>query len=168
MGIKMELTGADWAKFEKCLHRLVRFNFVRLNKNIGEYMVDATKERFRDGKAPDGAAWKPSIRAKESGGKTMMATRRLYNSITYRATGEYVEVGTNVIYATTHQPVDKNATETVIKAKNAKYLKFKVAGRYVSKKEVHIPARRFLGINDDDVREIVEITNEQIEEATRK
>jgi phage virion morphogenesis protein len=166
-GIKLERTGADWGKFDNCLHRLIGFNFVRLNKNIGEYMVDATKERFRTGKAPDGTTWPKSGRAKESGGQTMMATRRLYNSITYRATMEGVAVGTNVIYASTHQP-ENGAAETVIKAKNAKYLKFKVAGRFVTKKEVRIPARPFLGINDDDVAEIAEIANRQIEEAARK
>lgn len=166
--MRMEITGEDWGKFHQCLHRLVNFDFKALHKEIGEYLVDSTKERFRQGVAPDGTAWKESIRAKETGGKTMMQTRRLYNSLTYRATSENVQVGTNVKYAKTHQPEDPRKDETVIKPKSAKVLRFKVAGRWVSKKEVRVPRRDFLGINDDDSTEIVQIGLDRIEEAARK
>jgi phage gpG-like protein len=166
--MKLTLAGKDWERFNGCLHRLVNFDFTGLHKEVGEYVLDATKERFRKGVAPDGTGWKQSRRAKESGGKTMMDTRRLYNSLTYRASIESVEVGTNVKYAKVHQPEDPNQDETVITPKKAKVLKFKISGRWVSKKEVRIPRRDILGINDDDVAEINQIGLERIKETVEK
>lgn len=164
--MRMILSGEDWGRFEKCLHRLVGFDFCGLHQEVGEYLINSTKERFRQGVDPSGTAWPASIRAKESGGKTMMDSRRLYNSLTYQADMEKVVVGTNVKYAKTHQPDDASATETVIKAKKAKALKFRIGGRWATKKEVHVPARRFLGINDDDAGEIRQIGLDQIKECT--
>ncbi|MGE5607418.1 MAG: phage virion morphogenesis protein [Bacteroidota bacterium] len=164
--MKLELSGEDWGKFHQCLTRLIGFNFTGLHQEVGEYMVETTKERFRAGIGPDGTSWKPSIRAREEGGKTMMDSRRLYNSLTYRAGLDQVEIGTNVKYATTHQPDGRD--ETVIKPKRVKALRFRIAGRWATKKEVRIPKREFLGINDEDRQEIVQIGLERIEEATRK
>lgn len=164
--MKMILSGSDWERFHKCMHRLVNFDFRGLHAEIGEYLIDSTKERFRSGKNPDGSSWPVSHRAKDAGGKTLMDTRRLYNSITMQASVESVVVGTNVIYATTHNPKN-DRSETIIRARKAKALKFQISGKWAAKKEIHIPARRFLGINEDDVNEIQQIGLERIEEYTR-
>lgn len=163
MILRMSASGGDWSKCEKDLQRLVNFNFKGLHVEIGEYILDSTKERFRKGISPTGEAWKPSIRAKETGGKTMMDTRRLYNSLTYRATMDGVEVGTNVKYAETHQPKDDRA-ETEITPKKAKALKFRINGKWVTKKKVRIPRRDFLGLSNDDLQEIDQINEERIGE----
>jgi phage gpG-like protein len=165
--MKMEIAGADWGRFENHLTNLANFNFTGLHKEIGEYIVDSIKERFRTGVAPDGTAWKPSIRAKAESGKTLMKTRILYNSFTYRASSDKVEVGTNVKYARVHQGLDDSGQEVdeiVIKAKTGKGLRFRIAGSWVNKKEVKIPARRFMGFNDDDAGEITQIANDRIGE----
>ena len=166
----MEITGEDWGRFEKNLHRLTNFNFTGLHREIGEYIIDSTKERFRKGIAPDGTAWKKSARAESTGGKTLMDNRTLYNSFTYRASPNGVEVGTNVKYAKVHQGIDKSGGEVdeiIIKPKQAKALRFQISGSWVIKKQVRIPARRFMGLNDNDTEEIVQIGKDRIEESLK-
>ena len=62
-------------------------------------------------------------------------------------------VGTNVKYAATHQFGEPGRT---IRARRKKYLRFQVGGRWISKKKVRItiPARPFLGLSDEDMREM--------------
>jgi phage gpG-like protein len=76
-------------------------------------------------------------------GNLQVRTGRLRNSIVGEAHQEdndtYVgSIGTSVIYGPIHE------TGGVIRAKNGPYLKFRVDGHWVSKKEVTIPARPFL------------------------
>jgi len=169
--MKMEMSGGDWSKFENCLHRLVLFDFKGMHQDIGEYIINSTKERFRNGVDPDGNAWKPSKRSEDEGGKTLQNTRTLYNSISYRASMEGVEVGTNVKYARVHQGLDKSGNqvkEIVIVPKQARLLAFTVSGKKVFAKKVTISARPFMGINEADAKEITSIGQEWIEEATGK
>ena len=115
----------------------------RLAEAIGEALVAGTQDRFERGEAPDGSKWPASKR----GGQTLMDTGRLKNSIGYEASPALVVVGTSAEYAATHQ------FGAHIEAKNAKTLKFKVNGKWVSKKSVDIPARPFIGLSDEDVAE---------------
>ena len=70
-------------------------------------------------------------------------------------------VGTNSIYAATHQFGDPHR---VIRAKKKKNLKFKINGQWVSKKNVvvNIPARPFLGISEEDDEDIRSILDTMI------
>lgn len=154
MGIK--ITG-DFEKFNKQLSKLTNFNFTGLHKEIGEFILESTKDRFKDEKGSDGKTWKPSYRAKSSGGKTLTDNATLKNSLHYKATSKKVDVGTNIIYAAVHQQ------GKTIKAKSAKYLKFRVGSRWAAKEEVEIPARPFLGINKDDKQEIKQIVQDRID-----
>lgn len=154
-------TFGDWSGFDRAMHRLIRFNFLGLHKNIGEELVSSTKERFKKQVGPDKKPWDKSFRAIAEKGKTMMDTRALFNSLTYKAAPDKAEMGTNKIYASTHQ---EGAT---IKAKRAPALKFKIGGSFVAKKKVKIPARPFIGINNDDLEEIKEIIQDQIKETLR-
>ena len=83
----------------------------------------------------------------------MLNRANLRNSIhtEYDATG--MAVGTNSIYAATHQFGDPHR---VIRAKKKKRLKFQVNGQWVSPKKVavNIPARPFLGISEEDDQDI--------------
>ena len=54
------------------------------------------------------------------------------------------EVGTNDIKAAIHQ------LGGIIRAKNKPFLKFKIGNQWVQKKEVRIPARPFLMVQDED------------------
>lgn len=124
-----------------------------LNEALAEMMRESTLERFKQGRGPSGKRWKTSIRAAQSGGKTLIDTAQLRNSIKSAADESGGAVGTNVIHAATHQLGASNRT---IRAKTAKGLRFRVNGHFVTKQQVQvsIPARPFLGVSDDDLEEI--------------
>ncbi|MEK0082867.1 phage virion morphogenesis protein [Benzoatithermus flavus] len=127
---------------------------------IGRTLVKNTQLRFEDQRGPDGSAWLPSLRARLQGGQTLKDTGRLVASITHVATGDRVEIGTNVLYAALHQ------FGGTIRAKQAPYLRFRLAdGTPIAVKEVTIPARPFLGLGDDDREDILAIVAHQLREA---
>lgn len=70
---------------------------------IGEHVVSVARLSFRAEKTPSGLPWPKSERALRQGGQTLSDKGRLKNSITKQATGNSVNVGTNVIYAAIHQ-----------------------------------------------------------------
>lgn len=125
----------------------------KLNEVLGEDMRSSTLTRFKLSKAPSGKRWATSIRASQEGGKTLVKTATLRNSISSQSNASGFAVGTNLAYAATHQLGDKNRT---IRASRANALRFKIGNRWISKKKVKIsiPARPYLGLSDDDMREI--------------
>lgn len=128
---------------------------------LGEGVRESTPERFKEGRAPDGRRWKTSIRAATTGGKTLIDSSQLRNSIQVTADASGFAVGTNAKHAATHQFGDQGRT---IRARKAKNLRFQVGGQWVSKKQVkvNIPARPFLGLSDEDMQEIKATTEEFI------
>ena len=133
-----------------------------LNAALAETIRESTVERFRTGKDPSGKKWKTSIRAANEGGKTLVQSAQLRNSINSRADASGFAVGTNVIHAATHQL----GADRTIRARKAKALHFQVGGRWVTKKAVRIriPARPFLGLSDEDVEEIKATIDEYMED----
>ena len=85
------------------LSRLSAIDKAGINNAIAEALRSGTIERFEGEKSPEGAAWNKSIRASEKGGLTLTMTGQLKGSINARATEEGAEVGTNLVYAATHQ-----------------------------------------------------------------
>lgn len=129
---------------------------------IAEGLRASTVERFRSEESPEGVKWKPSIRAQQMDGKTLTKSVGLKNSIQTKADSMGAAVGTNKIYAATHQFGD----ERTIRAKKGRYLRFQIDGRWVSVPSVriNIPARPFLGISKEDEEEIREMLEEVFEE----
>ena len=123
-----------------------------LMEMCGALLERSTKDRLFDtNTAPDGVAWPPSLRAQEDGGKTLVASARLANSIQYLAGNSQVEIGSNVIYAGIHQ------TGGEIRPKTAKALGFRLPnGAFVSVGKVTIPARPYLGISEEDADDITD------------
>lgn len=117
-----------------------------LMAQCGQLIEDSTKERLRSSNAsPEGVAWPTSMRAALDGGKTLVDSSRLVNSIQYIAGAQQVEVGTNVIYAGIHQ------TGGDILPKNGKALSFGLpGGGWATVGKVTIPARPYLGISAQD------------------
>jgi len=108
-------------------------------KNIGEYLVLATDDRFRNETDPAGNKWQPNsprtIAIKRAEGRilrVLQSTGRLRSSIVARAESDRVIVGTNVSYAAKHQ-----------------------LGQGV-------PQREFLGVNKQDLKEIAIILQEYL------
>jgi phage virion morphogenesis protein len=123
-----------------------------LMEEIGAALLLSTQMRFESETGSDGNPWPQSLRAKLEGGKTLRDTGRLVQSLTFTASSDLVEVGTNVTYAEVHQ------FGATITAKTARGLRFRIGDQWVTKKSVTIPARPFLGIDDDDRDEIAAIT----------
>ncbi len=118
---------------------------LRLSERLAAYGLSSTEERFESQVAPDGTPWKPSERAKTSGGKTLVKTPRLAVSFSPFATKDEAGWGTNVLYARIHQ------FGGVILPKNKAALSFRLAsGAFVSASKVTMPARPMLGVNDYD------------------
>jgi len=101
--IRMQDTGVRAA-----LDRLVRAlplggDMTPVMRDLGRALKTGTQLRFRAQQSPEGTSWQPSLRALAEGGQTLRLTGRLRNSITFAATKNSVEVGTNVVYAAIHQ-----------------------------------------------------------------
>lgn len=143
--------------------------------NIGMSLVTSTQMRFERGVGPDGTPWPPSIRARVTGGKTLIETARLMRSITYVAAINGLEVGTNAIYAAIHQfgGVIQQAARTAVlhfkvnkKTGQSRFAKPSKADRArkakIGARSIRMPARPFIGLDDDDSREIIQIAEDWI------
>lgn len=124
-----------------------------INAALAEGVRESTLERFKQSKDPSGKKWKTSIRASSENGKTLIQSSQLRNSINSVSDATGFAVGTNAKHAATHQFGEPGRT---IRARKKKALRFMVDGKWVSKKQVRIriPARPFLGLSDEDMREI--------------
>jgi len=118
-------------------------------KEIGELMVLRTDDRFREEVDPNGIPWQQlspyTIRMKQQQRRIMkilQSTGRLRASINYQADRRGVVIGTNVSYAKKHQEGGRE-------------------GRYI------IPPRPFLGIGDEDTKEILLLIEEYLNATNR-
>lgn len=119
----------------------------------------STRLRFRTQTSPDGIRWKPSLRARISGGRTLTKDGHLGDSVSSGHGKDYAEWGVNRIYALTHQQGG------VIRGKNGS-LRFRLAnGAFVTVRQVVIPARPYLGASDDDKSDILDILQRRVQGA---
>lgn len=121
-------------------------------KAIGVAMVSSTGERFEDSKAPGGEAWEKLAGPRKSkkgkkADKPLVDTAVLKNSVAAESGKKRVAWGTNVIYAGTHQEGRKN-----FKAKSGRDMP-------------NIPARPFVGINDNDIKTAAAILKKHMTKA---
>lgn len=116
----------------------------KLGRLIGAEMVHRTEERFATQRAPNGSPWLPSKRAIEQGGQTLRDKGRLLASLTYTVVPKGVEWGSNVVYAA--------------------MMNFGGKKSQFSNLWGDIPARTFMGINDDDASEIKRIITGVLQE----
>lgn len=144
----------DFSKADQVLGRAVRqvANKQLLSITIGEQLVSSTVQRFEDETGPDGRSWKKSIRASSEGGQTLTDKGQLKSSINYEASPAAVAVGTtDKVKGAIHQFGGE------IKPKFGKALKFKTGdGGFHTVKKVTMPARPYIGINQEDVDEAKE------------
>lgn len=164
MGASVTFRSPDFPRFDAIVGQLQRRgeDLSPLMDIIGQALESSTIERFDEERAPDGSRWTPSLRARLEGGKTLTKSARLKQSITHRSTSDSAEVGTNLIYAGTHQ---EGAT---IRGKGGK-LSFRLPGGlgFRSVEQVIIPARPFLGVSADDELEIIAQGEDYLAEALR-
>lgn len=113
-------------------------------RDIARLGESQTRMRFRTQTDPDGQKWKPSLRAIETGGRTLTKDGHLGDSASSAYGPDYAMWGVNRIYAAIHQ------FGGTIRAKAGK-LKFRLpGGQFVQVDSVTMPARAFLGISASD------------------
>ena len=109
---------------------------------ISQKMRGDALTNFRVGGDFPGPAWKKSIRAELTGGQTLVENAILRNSIHADSGATFARIGTDVKYAAVHQFGHPGITP-----KTRKGLRFQVAGRWVTKQIVVIPARPFMPVD---------------------
>lgn len=139
--------GKSWAAL-----RLSGPDLAGLNQTLREVLRESTLRRFDTATGPDGKKWKKSIRAATEGGQTLVNTADLKNSIHAIATSDMAAVGTNKVYARTHQFGD----ERTIRSDGKRPWPSRSAASGSAKKasESRFPARPYLGVDDGDMAEI--------------
>lgn len=117
--------------------------------SIGE---SQTRRRIAEEKtAPDGTPWEPNTK----GTSILMETgQNLLSSVASFSSSSEAVWGAAWEYAHVHQE------GMVIVPKSAKALVFQLGGKTVHAKSVTIPARPFVGISDDNAREIVDVVTD--------
>jgi phage virion morphogenesis protein len=153
MPVRIEIAAQD-AAARGSLAALADADLTGLMDLIGAALVASTQQRFEDQRSPAGVPWRRSARAASVGGQTLVDSGRLRASITHRPSRDRVEVGTNVLYAATHQ------FGATIRARTARGLRFRIGDAWRTARAVTIPARPFLGLDQADRDEIAAITTE--------
>lgn len=132
---------------------------------IGTGLVENVHHRFETQAGPGGEPWAPLnpeyAKIKRGPGILRESGMRggLMGSITRRASRDTVEIGTNKIYGAIHQ------FGGIILPVHAKKLRFMLAGGLVQMDQVTIPARPYLGIDQDDERVILETLVDALDRA---
>jgi len=138
-------------------------------RSVGAIVREAIRTNFRAGGRPE--KWKPSKRGTADSVPglrigTLRDTGRLMNSFTVRADNQRVTVGTNVVYAATHQYGAKKFSFGTVVAQVGAHQRISKKGRkywvlpHTRKVRLpwgDIPARPFMHISSDDILDIEEI-----------
>ena len=118
-------------------------------KNIGEALTNSTKQRFDDGKAPDGTRWddnRPTTLKRKKGSKPLIGeTGLLSTEIAYRTDPRAVRVGSNKEYAAMQQFGGKKSQYPHLWG--------------------DIPARPFIGVSTTDEASILAIVTDHLKQA---
>ena len=163
-GVKVEVA-LDDAAARAVMDRLAGLDGdqTQLMRKIGDQVKLRVDERFEGGFGPGRVPWKRSRRAAEQSGQTLVDSGRLAQSITRNPGPRSVEVGTNVAYAAIPQFGGTN------RAKTPTGLIFRVGGQAGRSKgswrrvmQVVIPARPFLGIDQDDIADIDAVVTDHL------
>ena len=137
----------DAKKVEKELGAIARRskNLRPAYQAIGNYLVGETQDRIKRETSPDGTPFAPialeTKRRKQRKGKILKILQEngtLVNTIAAQVEGDGVAVGSNMPYASIHQ----------------------LGGNAGRNKSVNLPARPYLGLNDEDQEEITGIVED--------
>ncbi|MDQ0454652.1 phage virion morphogenesis protein [Rhizobium paknamense] len=166
------------------LERLVSVsdNPAAIMSDVAAYLLTSTQQRFEQEIGPDGQKWKPlkprtaaqrigKGRVKRGSEHILVRTGRLKNSLTAASDAVSATVGTNVEYAAIHQfggvirQTARSQTLSLKRIRGSKQVRFVRAGAKgaverevtIGARQIVMPARPYLGINDADRAEIATI-----------
>ncbi len=122
-------------------------------EDIGQYLVRATRQRFEEGKDPQGNDWeelRPATIARKGHARPLIGETGHLRQIRYQLEGpDAVAVGTGAVYGATHQF-------------GAEKGRFGETKKGVPIPWGDIPARPFLGVSGDDAEAILDILAEHL------
>ncbi len=152
MSYVLTIDATDLDDAFKRLRPIFEFQPSELMTAIGALGDSQTRRRITDEKtAPDGTPWKENTK----GTSILMETgQHLLSSLVWTASADEAEWGATWEYAHVHQD------GTVIVPKNADALVFELAGKVVHARKVTVPARPFVGLSDENVREIIDVVTD--------
>ena len=155
-GASIEITFDD-ARVIEALTRLAAAgkDLTPAMREIGEHLLNTTRQRFSDEEAPDGTPWAP-LTATTKRRKTRNVEKILTESgalrghgLAYLARRDEVEVGSPLIYAGTHQfGAARGSFGSTAKGAPIPW--------------GDIPARPFLGVSNDDKDAIFRIITDHL------
>lgn len=140
-GAALEIT-LDDAELRAALKQLAAKldNLQPFFRDIGETLLNSTRERFRAQTAPDGTPWiglspRYAARKRKNRDKILTLDGRLRGTLAKFADAESLRIGTPLIYGATHQ---------------------------FGRPEANLPARPFLGLSEADRQDILDALAEYL------
>ena len=125
-------------------------------RDIGEHLLNTTRQRFNDEQDPDGKPWEPLspttiARKKRNQDKILIQDGHLQGTLNYRVGKDHIDIGSPRIYAGVQQfGAAKGAFGTTRKGHPIPW--------------GNIPARPFLGLSAQDDREIRTVVRDFIQD----
>lgn len=144
MAVALDITHEGLNEAMAAIAQLAEPERSELGEGIGAMMESSTKRRIADEKrSPDGEAWMPwSIahgETRRAGQSLLVAEGDLRDSIQFVTDGAEIRIGSNLIYAATHQ---------------------------FGREDDGIPARPYLGLSDEDERDINDLIADFVGDVT--
>lgn len=160
--LDLQLTISNAAEVKAAFERLdaALTDLTPAFQDIGEALLNSTRERFRSQTAPDGSPWaalSPDYRQRKKKNKDKILTLSgdLRGLLNYQAGPREVRIGTPLIYGETHQfGASKGA--------------FGVNKRGSPIPWGNIPARPFLGLSSEDETELLDILQDHLRRALER
>ncbi|SEH22534.1 phage virion morphogenesis protein [Rhizobium sp. NFR12] len=159
-----------------------------LTAEMAAYLLSSTQRRFERQVGPDGTKWAPlarrttlaKIRGRRRGASNILrVTTRLYSSLVAASDDHSAEVGSNVEYAGIHQ--FGGEIQQYARSQRASFKKIRKRYRFVQRgtkgateknitigeHTVKMPARPYLGFNEQDRAELIAIGQDWLEREAR-
>lgn len=118
--------------------------------SIGGLIESQTRRRFDERRAPDGAAWpswSPAYASTRRAGQTLLvASGAFRDSVAWTLSGDALTVGSNLVFAALHQ---EGGSDDMAPGPAA------------------VPARPWLGVSPDNIREIQDVIGDWLQELKR-
>lgn len=157
-GVQFTVTLKDEA-VTRALGRLAAesADMTELMDEVGRALVAGAIERIgTTNVSPEGAAWHPSQRVIERGGKTLHDSGALMRSINAWAGRDHVLVGTAMPYAAVHQLGAATGSLGFWSGTDKRGREMAVLSPWGD-----IPARPYLGISDDEEETILDLVHQR-------
>jgi phage gpG-like protein len=136
------------------LRPIFEFEPSELMTDIASIGEEQTRRRIEEEKtAPDGTPWKPNTQGTSI---LMQSGQHLLYSLVWTSSADQAEWGATWEYAHVHQE------GMTIVPKNGEALVFTLGGnrQTIHAKKVTIPPRPFVGLSDDNIKEIIDVVTE--------